>query len=508
MKNKTAQEFSNKDARERTGSFYTPKLWVDLSQKYLADVFGNDWQREYYVWDCAAGTGNLLVGLTNKNRVWASTLDQTDVEAMKDRMKKGANLLENHIFQFDFLNDDFSKLPQDLQDIIQDPKKRNKLIIYINPPYAECGRGEKDVSANKIGVANNNKIHAQYAKILKKASRELFAQFLIRIYCEIPSAKIANFSTLKNLQSANFKWFREAFRTTPEKIFLTPAKTFEHVKGRFSIGFMIWKMDNQTPFEKIQADIYDKNGQFVGKKTIYNYDNQKFINDWITTFRGGEEGEIIGSLSCKLNDFQNANMVYIANSKSDLPVRCKYLNIKAKNLIHACIYFTVRRIIPATWLNNRDQFLYPDNQWEKDAEFQNNCLAYALFTNNISTKKGVNHWIPFAEKEVNAKNSFDSHFMMQFLTENVKQEFSSEAISVFNAGRELWKYYHSQADANVNASFFDIKAYFLGRNENGNQHKKSKNETYNQLMKNLRENLNNLAKKIEPKVYEYGFLMQ
>jgi hypothetical protein len=58
---------------------------------------------------------------------------------MKDMIKnKTINLLENHVFQFDFLNDEFSKLPQNLQDIINDEEKRKKLIIYINPPYAEA----------------------------------------------------------------------------------------------------------------------------------------------------------------------------------------------------------------------------------------------------------------------------------------------------------------------------------------------------------------------------------
>ncbi|WP_035757222.1 hypothetical protein, partial [Hugenholtzia roseola] len=48
------------DIRERKGSFFTPQIWVELSQQYLADTFGQNWQDEYYVWDCAAGTGNLL----------------------------------------------------------------------------------------------------------------------------------------------------------------------------------------------------------------------------------------------------------------------------------------------------------------------------------------------------------------------------------------------------------------------------------------------------------------
>jgi len=37
---------------------------------------------------------------------------------------------------------------------------------------------------------------------------------------------------------------------------------------------------------------------------------------------------------------------------------------------------------------------------------------------------------------------------------------------------------------------------------------KSKNEKYTKLIGNLRESLNNLAEKIQPKVYEYGFLLE
>lgn len=52
------------DIRERKGSYFTPRQWVELSQQYIAAELGEDWQDEYYIWDCAAGTGNLLAGLT------------------------------------------------------------------------------------------------------------------------------------------------------------------------------------------------------------------------------------------------------------------------------------------------------------------------------------------------------------------------------------------------------------------------------------------------------------
>lgn len=202
------------DVRERKGSFFTPQIWVELSQKYLTDVLGEDWQDEYYVWDCAAGTGNLLNGLTNKYNIWASTLDTQDVEVMHDRIKNGANLLDDHVFQFDFLNDDFTKLPKPLQDIINNPAKRKKLVVYINPPYAEAGDTRQRIGSgkNKENVSNQTLIHKKYTKIIKDyAKRELFIQFFTRIYVEIPNCIIAEFSKLKILQSPYFADFREFF---------------------------------------------------------------------------------------------------------------------------------------------------------------------------------------------------------------------------------------------------------------------------------------------------------
>ena len=88
----------------------------------------------------------------------------------------------------------------------------------------------------------------------------------------------------------------------------------------------------------------------------------------------------------------------------------------------------------------------------------------------------------------------------------IKREFSEEAKTVFNAGRKLWKYYHSKPFVNVNASFYDIREYFQGRNEKGKMNSKSDDEKYMELIGELRNNLKFLADKIKPKIYEYEFL--
>ena len=195
------------------------------------------------------------------------------------------------------------------------------------------------------------------------------------------------------------------------------------------------------------------------------------------------------------------------------------------------IYLAVRHCIKADWLNDRDQFLYPNDGWKNDNEFQTNCLIYTLFLgqNRISCKQGVNHWIPFSEKEVGAKSLFDSHFMKDFLDGKIKPaekqngglfsttvetrliaslQYSDESNSVLSAGRDLWKNYHTMTDANPNASLYDIKEYFQGRNAKGKMNSSSNDPIYTKLLNELKDSLRVLGEKIKPKVYEYGFLRE
>ena len=509
------------DIRERKGSFFTPRQWVELSQKYIGDVLGDDWQDEYVIWDCAAGTGNLLAGLTNKYNIWASTLDKADVDVMKDRIKNGANLLVDHVFQFDFLNDSFDKLPKGLQSIVNNEKRRKKLVIYINPPYAETmSYGIK----HKAGL-NQSMINIKYQnKLSNCANRELFAQFLARIYFEIPDCIIANFSKLKIFNSPNYIQFRSFFKAELKSLFLVPAYTFDNVKGKFPVGFQIWNTAHKTAFEGIQADVYDENESCIGHKTVSCYDNVKFINEWIITTRKRTDEKNIGFMACLGNDFQTINLNFIMNEKNQMAApRGSW--VTDKNLIEVSIYYAVRHCITPTWLNDRDQFLYPNDGWKYNTEFQNDCLAYTLFTNNISSKYGVNHWIPFTEEEVNARSNFESHFMRSFIggkiipngysdlffdySKKLKPiKLSTEAKAVFKAGKKLWQYYHAQPTANVNASLYDIREYFQGRDDSGKMNNKSGDDTYTALIGDLRSSLKVLAEKIQPKVYEYGFLLE
>lgn len=515
------------DIRERQGAFFTPRIWVELSQKYLTDYLGENWQDEYYIWDCAAGTGNLLAGLTNKYNIYASTLDQADISVMHERIDGGANLLKNNVFQFDFLNDDFTKLPQSLQDIINNEEKRKKLVVYINPPYAEATTAKTvtKTGENKGGVTTKFKINEYFKPKIGNATNEIFALFMANVYEKIPGCILGQFSTLKFINGSNFKKFKEYFLSEYVSGFIVPSDTFDNVKGKFPIGFTVWNVAVKSKINTIQTDVYDKHSNFYSVKKFYG-ELPNNINKWVKLF-DDKTNEGIAFMGNPSPDFQHNSQLYMSLSKGT--EHFNFFNITQNNLIEGSIYFSVRNCIDATWLNNRDQYLFPNNGWQTDKEFQNNCLVFTIFhgQNKITNSEDINNWIPFSELEVNSQAKFESSFMTDFMKGKIQPEksqntlfdkiqtgtqqplvFSEEAIAVFDAGRELWKYYHAQKDVNVNASLYDIREYFQGRNDKGRMNSKSEDAFYMNLIGELRSKLSILADKIKPKVYEYEFLKE
>ncbi|WP_066389490.1 hypothetical protein [Helicobacter himalayensis] len=292
----------------------------------------------------------------------------------------------------------------------------------------------------------------------------------------------------------------------------------------------------------IILDIFNEKGASLGKKKFYTNHTNKSITEWITQYLYQDDC-ILGYTGNNGPDFQNNTYLYISvkqkiNTNNTLNNATKYM-ITARNLIPMVVYFSVRHCIKATWINDRDQFLYPNNKWEKEIEFQNNCLAFMLFhgQNKITCKEGINHFIPFAELDINAQEALTSHFMQDFLQGRIKRGsptkqvskqnlfdddtkfipnkplcFSQEAQEVLDSGKELFRHYHTQSSNdtsyNPNASLYDIKAYFQGFNDKGkmNPPQKAKDSVYKDLLGELNLALKELAKRIEPKVYEYGFL--
>ena len=185
-----------------------------------------------------------------------STLDEKDVNIMMS----AKICVEAERFQYDYLNDDITdsgeidysltdKIPQNLRDVIRDAKEgKKKLLVLINPPYAEATNADNTAKGakkqNKTGVAKTKWGEVGMGEY-GKASNELFLQFVARITKEIPGATIAMFSTLKHINAQATEKFREVWNAKYFDGFVVHSKAFDGLKGDFPIGFLVWKLQTK-----------------------------------------------------------------------------------------------------------------------------------------------------------------------------------------------------------------------------------------------------------------------
>jgi len=531
------------DERSFKGAYYTPLNVVDKAYDKLAETLGDNWQKNYIVWDMCCGVGNLEVKHSNPRNIYMSTLDNADV----DVMKATKTCVAATRFQYDYLNDDIDdfgnidytltgKVPQGLRQAIAEGKK---ILVLINPPYAEVGTGAD--SGNKAGVAKT-KLAATAMAEYGKASNELFTQFVARIAQEIPKATVAMFSKMKYVNAPNFEKFRDVWKAKYLGGFVVHSKSFDGLKGNFPIGFLVWKTDmlstERIDFIEISTDVLDKNAQPIGEKSFYNLPNKSFLNIWLKRPKKNSQlvlpmknaispatsaprvncwsDKAIAYMYCGKNDLQHANQQTVLFSSPYGQGDGFYVN--EENLWQAAIVFTVRRVIKPTWLNDRDQFLQPTfQQGGMPPCFATDCLIWMLFNGSNLTASAndlewnnkkwsiVNHFIPFTEEEVGATDRFESDFMVQSLR-GTKQ--SHEAKAVLAEGKKLWQAYFSNTDVRTVREELKLNRADVGWYQIRNALKK-RNESGDFLpvsFKPFEEVYKTLSEKLQPMVYELGFL--
>jgi len=541
------------DERSFKGAYYTPLAVVDKAYDKLTETLGKNWQEKYIVWDMCCGVGNLEVKHSNPRNIFMSTLDQADV----DVMKATKTCVAATRFQYDYLNDDITndskidysitnKIPVALQQAIKGGKK---ILVLINPPYAESGSGIGKGDMNKKEVEKT-----QVNAIMKYietgyASKELFVQFLVRIGLEIPTATIAVFSKLKYVNAPNFEVFRDYWNAKYLGGFVVHSKVFDGLKGDFPIGFLIWKTDqlaqNKQPIIDITTEVFNKNVQPIGEKKFFNLPNKSFLNVWMKKSKTNNElalplsnaitvsrnprikmscNNMKGFLFAGNNDFQNASTGTLISSSIYTGRNGGGVYLDEKNLWQAAIVFSVRRLIKPTWLNDRDQFLQPTEILTD--EFKSDCLIWMLFNGSNLTASAnnlewngkqwsiVNHFIPFTEEEVGAPDRFESDFMVRYMSAlpSIKKAgggpFSDEAKAVLAEGKKLWQAYFAHTDVHSvreelklnrpDVGWYQIRKALQARNNSGDFPLVS--------FKNFENVYKELTEKMQPKVYEFGFL--
>ncbi len=529
------------DERSFKGAYYTPLAVVDKAYDKLTETLGKNWQKEYIVWDMCCGVGNLEVKHSNPRNIYMSTLDSEDV----DVMKATKTCVSAQRFQYDYLNDDITddgnidytltnKVPEGLRKAIAEGKK---ILVLINPPYAESGEG--------IGGGNKEKVaKTKFATTAMtnygKASNELFTQFVARIFQEIPTATLAMFSKLKYINAPNFERFRQVWNAKYLGGFIVHSKAFDGLKGNFPIGFLLWDTknndDKKTPITEITTDVLDKKAQPIGEKVFYNLQNSTFLNGWTIRPKTNKTDVIalknavspsatkpvvttwsdyaLCYMLCDSNDMQHAGQTAIFSSVYRVGHDGGFY-VNPENLSHAAVVFSARRLVKPTWINDRDQFLQPTEPLTD--KFKTDCLIWMLFNGSNLTASAndlewngktwsiVNHFIPYTEEEVNAPDRFESDFMVQYLA---GKTLSAEAQAVLNEGKKLWQAYFAHTDVRTvrdelklnraDVGWYQIRKALQARNASSDFAPVS--------FKPFEDAYKALTEKLQPMVYELGFL--
>lgn len=535
--------------RSFKGAFYTPLHIVDKAYDLLTKTLGKNWQKNYIVWDMCCGVGNLEVKHSNHRNIFMSTLDKADI----DVMQASRTCVAATKFQYDYLNDDVNdfgeieysitnKLPMELRQAIADVKAKKKgskkILVLINPPYAEAMN--IDNLTESAGINAESKLGVSRTKIstgmghLGYAAREIFVQFLVRISKEIPNVTLAMFSKLKYVNAPNFEHFRKQWTAQYLSGFVVHSKAFDQLKGDFPIGFLIWDTGKKKPSNEITTIALDKDGKEVGEKTFYRKIDQLPLSEWIVRPRSNTQDALplknaftpttstkdvrgnkwangaIGSMIVFGNDLQHA-------AQGTALLSSGYGNAGAffvtdENLWKAAVVFAVRRLVKPTWLNDRDQFLQSAQPLTEI--FKSDCLIWMLFNgSNLSAGAKnlewdgrkwnlLNNFIPFTEEEVGASSRFDSNFMSMYIA---KLSLSSEAKLVLEEGRKIWKLYHSNKfDKRIRDEFklncSSVGWYQIRKSLEAND------EVITVDFDSFKEAYSSLSQKLLPQVFENGFL--
>jgi len=402
--------------RRKQGEFFTPELWVDKAHEYIASVFGEDWKEKYVVWDPAWGTGNLTRDYKFKE-LYCSTLIQADIDTAN---QMGYNP-DAKKFQYDFLNDDYEKIPQGLRRAIEDGKE---ILFLLNPPY---GTANDNVNVNKDGIALTIINKKMKEEKWGQSSQQLYTQFLYRINDIGDNFKIACFTPPLFLSGGSYKVFRQKFfkKFAFSKGFLMNAKNFDGT-SEWGISFTIFDKEIGN-VDRFNYDVLEETNPFViekvREKEIYNTDNSISLSDWFQNkgkvidfpaFQSAlsikESKRSVGVLPNSLgtlvmggnNINHSTNSVFILTG--GIASRNGKLYLNNSNFMDGLTIFSSRKLVTQTWVNQKDEYFKPKINNVLYEQFKYDSVIYSLF-NSASNQSSLRQ-IEYKDQLWDIKNEF------------------------------------------------------------------------------------------------------
>ena len=532
--------------RRKKGEFYTPTAFVDYAHARIEKVLGENWKDEYVVWDCCCGTKNLTRDYRFKE-LYCSTLEKSELDISEKYNPEAIS------FQFDFLNDDFEKLPEGLKEAF---RSKRKIVFLMNPPYATaCNHGESKKESLCQTVVNGQMKKDNYGR----CSENLLAQFLYR--CEKlkkdfgVDVSLAFFCNPIYLSGGTYNKFRDKFLKDFKYGggFLFNAGHFADTSMNWGINFSIWTSGETTDKNNFKHDLVDtdENGDIVkvGEKNIYNTDGLPPMGDWVVEKKKKNLVEWL-PLTNGINVKTDGNirgtrmdadaLGYFHNNANSVCYNPQYVNLFTSVFasVHGCEYypsnflrctcaFTARKLIESNWINQKDEYLAPDTSNSNFHQFEMDSVIYSLF--HSSSQQSSLRQIDYRGKKWDIKNEFfwmgksdienlanennnddayndarmsEDRFVYKFIQSHLN-EFSPEAKAVLDKATELvkksfrYRFLFDQDHPEFQVNNWDCGFYQL--KQIWKEYLKDDFNEFKELYKKFSE-------KLLPQVYELGFL--
>ena len=417
------------ETRRRKGEFFTPTIWVDEAHKMISEAFGENWKDEYIVWDPACGTLNLTRDYKFKE-LYCSTIEESDIQTA-DQMKYNPEAVK---FQYDFLNDGIVgekidiegdlKLPEGLKQALLEGKK---MIVLMNPPYGAATNAGSE-SGHKSGISLTNLNKMMKNDEWGSSSQQLYAQFLYRLFkINQDNIKICLFSPPLFLSGDSYKDFRKKFFSSFgfKGGYLMNAGEFDGTSN-WGLSFTIWNSSNIEKYDfKLNVKNSDEFGniQYLFDKSIYNLDNKKSLTNWFrntgtiidfppftSALKIKDSPRSVGilpkslaTLVCGGNNVNyNTSSVFILSG--GISSRNGKLYFFEDNFTSICSIFSVRKMIQSNWINQKDEYMAPDESHADWQQFQYDSIVYSLF--NTSSNQSSLRQITYKDKLWDIKNEF------------------------------------------------------------------------------------------------------
>ena len=386
--------------RRRQGCFNTPTKFVDFAHRMIEEELGENWRDEYVVYDCCCGTGNLTRDYRFKE-LYCSTLDKGELE-LGSRYNPEATK-----WQMDFLNDGDECFDKGL---IRAFEQNKPVVFFINPPY---GTACNQYKANKTN-SNNTAIRDEMNKEKFGGSENLQHQFMYRITklvqkYHLTNAYFALFSNPIWLSGAKQGKFLKNFSSQWEckDAYLFQASHFADVSDVWGISLTLWKSDNQetpiTEYNMKLIDILDDGSiDVIGKHTIYNSYFYTKASDWVkeqiprcldmACFPSTSNGLLIKESQIQAVKSQ---LGYFHNNANSIQYNPTYVGLYSmsfasahglpvlkENFTRCTALFTARKLIEGNWINDKDEYLAPNEDHPEYKRFEADATVYSLFHNS------------------------------------------------------------------------------------------------------------------------------